>query len=125
MAQAKNIMGGGFSAIAADAINGTTGTVAATGSTNANAALIGFDTGIVTAADGTKGVILPAGQSGDMVEFFNNAGSTLKVYPPSGAAISVAGTGLGSADAAFSHLTYKYATYRCYSSTQWFANVTA
>ena len=125
MAQAKNIMGGGLSGGMAQAINGTQGTVAAAGSSQTNAALVGFDVGIVTAADGTKGVILPAAQPGDFVTFFNNAASTLKVYPPSGAAIAVNGTGLGSANAAFSHLTYKTATYTCYSSTQWFVEVSA
>ena len=121
MALAKDIMGGGFSAGAAVAIGGSVGTVAAAGNSQGTAAEIKFSNGIVTAADGTKGVILPACQPGESIFLFNNSGSTLKVYPPSGAAIAVGGTGLGAGDAAFSQLTYKHTRYVCYSSTQWFA----
>lgn len=125
MTMAKEVMGGGFSAGQALALGGGGQALAATGSTQADAAVVGASSVIVTAADGTKGVILPAAQPGDEIDIFNNAGSTLKVYPPSGAAIAVNGTGLGSANAAFSHLTYKEVTYKCYSSTQWTANVSA
>ncbi len=125
MALARDIMGGGASAGLAVAIGGTTGTVAATGSSAADAALVQFSNGIVTAADGTKGVILPASQPGESVELFNNSGSTLKVYPPTGAAIVVNGTGLGTANAAFSQTTYKDTIYKCISATQWFAVTSA
>lgn len=125
MALAKEIMGGGFSAGQAIALGGGSASVAATGSVQGDAALIGASSVIVTAADGTKGVILPAAQPGDEVDIFNNAALTLKVYPPSGAAIAVNGTGLGSANASFAHLTFKAATYKCQSATQWFVNVSA
>jgi len=125
MAFAREMMGGGVPAGMAQAINGQGTSLAATGSAQGDAALVQSCVTIVTAADGTTGVILPASQVGDECWIFNNAGSTLKVYPPSGAAITVAGTGLGSANSAFSHLTYKCAIYKCQSSTQWFVNVTA
>lgn len=125
MALAREIMGGGISAISALAIGGGAGSLAATGSVQGDAALIITSTNIITAADGTKGVILPACQPGESVDLFNNSASTLKVYPPTGSAISVAGTGLGSANAAFSQLTYKATRYICQSSTQWFANTSA
>lgn len=125
MALAKEIMGGGLSAMSAIAIGGGAGSTAAAGSSQTDATLIPTSTNIVTAADGTKGVILPACQPGESVIIFNNSGSTLKVYPPTGAAISVGGTGLGSANAAFSQLTYKTARYQCQSSTQWFSLVGA
>jgi len=121
----KEIMGGGTSAGQARAIVGSGGSIAAAGSTQADATLVKASVSIVTAADGTKGVILPAVKSGESCTLFNNAGSTLKVYPPTGAAISVAGTGLGSANAAFSQLTYKSTTYVCQSATQWFAVTSA
>lgn len=76
-------------------------TVAATGSSQSDAALIQSSMAIVTGADGTKGVVLLGGVEGDEVWVVNDSSSTLKVYPPSGAAISVPGTGLGSANAAF------------------------
>jgi hypothetical protein len=50
---------------------------------------------------------------------FNNSGSTLKVYPNSGAAIAVPGTGLGSANASYAHTTYAVVQYKKITSTQW------
>lgn len=125
MAFISEQMGGGTSAGQAKAMNGTGGTVAATGSTQTDAALVKASISIVTAADGTKGVRLPAAQPGESCTLFNNAGSTCKVWPPTGAAITVVGTGLGSANAAHSLLTYKTATYVCQSATQWFVTVSA
>lgn len=119
MTLAREIMGGGISAMTAIAMGGGSGGLAATGSAQGDAAPIVTTTTIVTAADGTKGIILPACQTGESVTIFNNAGSTLKVYPPTGSAIAVAGTGLGSANAAFSQLTYKTTIYTCVNSTQW------
>ena len=81
----------------------------------------------VTAADGTKGVILPAANPGESVQIVNDSASTLKVYPPSGAAIGVPGTSFGaaSANAAYSHTTYAVCVYTCYSSTLWTVNKSA
>lgn len=125
MTMAKEMMGGGFSAGQAQAAGGQALSLAALGSTQATGATVTASLVIVTAADGTKGVVLPAGQVGDEVTIFNNSASTLKVYPPVGAAIAVPGTGLGTANTAFSHLTFKVAKYVCQSSTQWFPLVTA
>lgn len=125
MAFIKEQMGGGTSAGQAKAMNGTGGSLAATGSTQTDAATVVSSITIVTAADGTKGVILPASFPGESCTLFNNSASTLKVYPPTGAAISVAGTGLGTGNAAFSQLTYKSTTYVCQSATQWIAITSA
>lgn len=125
MATAKEVMGGGFSGGQALAMGGVEGALAATGSTQTDAALVGTSMTIVSAADGTKGVILPAGSIGDELTIFNNAASTLKVYPPTGSAISVAGTGLGTANTAFSQLTFKATFYKCFTSTQWVAITSA
>lgn len=65
------------------------GTVAAAGSTVADAAAVpSADMVTVTAADGTKGVILLARTAGSRVLIKNNSASILKVYPPTGAAIN-------------------------------------
>jgi hypothetical protein len=119
MALAKEIMQGGLSAGTARAIGGQSASITAVGSAQADAATLTASMCIVGSADGTKGVIL-AGEVGDEVWVFNNSGSTLKVWPDSGAAITVGGTGLGSANAAFSQLTYKASVYKKQSATQWF-----
>lgn len=64
----------------------TEGTLAAAGSTQGDAAAITTDAVDVSGADGTKGVILPS-TAGAIVALRNNALSTLKVYPPSGATL--------------------------------------
>jgi hypothetical protein len=126
MTYAKDMLGGGVSSGMANAITGAFNTIAAAGSTQADATLVtGTGIAVVTGADGTKGVVLAAGSAGDTVEIFNSSASTLKVYPPSGAAIAVVGTGLGSANAAFSHLTFKFTRYVCGGGTQWFALTSA
>lgn len=125
MAYAKELMGVGFSGGQAGGVGGQYAAITAAGSTIADAAALTASNCVVSSADGTKGVILQ-GQVGDEVTVFNNAGSTLKVYPQtSSVAISVAGTGLGTAGAAFSQLTYKCTTYKMVTSTQWLAITSA
>ncbi len=58
-----------------------TATVAATGSTAANAAAIAAGFTLVTAADGTKGVKLPTASAGLVAIVKNGAASVLKLYP--------------------------------------------
>jgi hypothetical protein len=124
MAYASELVGVGMSPGTASGIGGTYGAVTAAGSTQATAAPINASMAVVASADGTKGAIL-VGQVGDEVWVFNNSASTLKVYPPTGAAIAVVGTGLGTANSAFSQLTYKTTIYKCLTSTQWLANTSA
>jgi hypothetical protein len=124
MAYAKELVGVGLSPGTAAGIGGQYNAVTALGSAQSDAAPLTASMSIVASADGTKGVILQ-GQVGDEVWVFNNSASTLKVYPPTGAAISVAGTGLGTGNAAFSQLTYKTTIYKCITSTQWLANTSA
>lgn len=121
MALAKDLMGLGIPAAAASGMGGQYAALTASGSTLANSTAVTASNCVVAGADGTKGVTLPAVGVGEEVWIFNNSGSTLKVWPNSGAAISVAGTGLGSANAAFSHTTYATQIYRCVTSTQWLA----
>lgn len=124
MALAKDVMGGGFSAGQADALGGNYAAVTATGSAQTDAATLTASNCVVASADGTKGVILNC-DVGDSVWVFNNSASTLKVYPNTGAAIAIAGTGLGTANAAFSQLTYKTTVYKKITSTQYLAVTTA
>ena len=126
MTYATELVQAGISGPQAVAFGGGVNTaLASAGSTQATGTLVGASNIIVTGADGTKGVTLPAGLPGDDCVVFNSSASTLKVYPPAGAAIAVPGTGLGTANAAFSHLTFKTVLYRCVSSTQWLPIVTA
>lgn len=122
---ASEMMRGGTSAGQAKALVGGGGSVAAAGSAQGDATLVKASVSIVTGADGTKGVILPAVGPGESCTLFNDSGSTCKVYPPSGAAITVVGTGLGTVNAAHSMLTYKTVIYTWQSATQIFANVSA
>lgn len=120
------LLGVGFSAGQASNFGGGSNTsLAAAGSAQTDATVVKASFNIVTGADGTVGVRLPATQPGASVTIFNNSASTLKVYGATGAAISVAGTGLGTANSAFSHLTYKNVRYDMISVTQWLANVSA
>lgn len=76
-------MGSGMTAAqAVSSGSGTIGTIAATGSTNADAAIVTGDSSYVTAADGTKGVKLFDCEVGSKICVFNFAASILKVYPP-------------------------------------------
>ncbi len=97
-------------------VSGPVTTVAATGSTNANAAAISDNTYIcvVTAGDGTKGVILPTMVDGQTIKIKNNAAAILKVYPFSGAAIN----GLTATTGALSMAANTSADFTRTSSTQ-------
>jgi len=123
MAYASELVGA-FPPGQASAVGGQYNAITAAGSAQGSAATLTASMSVVAGADGTKGVILK-GQPGDEVWVFNNSASTLKVYPPTGAAIAVVGTGVGTANAAFSQLTYKTTIYKCLTSTQWLANTSA
>jgi hypothetical protein len=125
MALAKEVMRGGLSAGQASALGGGYVSVAAAGSAITDATAVTASNAVVTAADGTKGVIL-VGQVGDSQTIFNSSGSTLKVYPDSTASsIAVPGTGSGTLGAAYSHTTYAVVTYTRVSSTLWLPNKSA
>lgn len=88
--------------------------VAAAGSTNADAAALSAGYNIVTGADATKGVILPAAVAGRPVWVKNGAAAVLKVYPPSGAAIN----GLTATTGAISMAANTFAIFMGDSATQ-------
>ena len=63
-------------------------TVAATGSTQSDAASVSDGFTLVSAADGTKGIKLPAAVAGRTVILKNGAAAILKVWPASGDGIN-------------------------------------
>jgi hypothetical protein len=111
--------------VAASSIGGTINTaIAAAGSTQADATTVNASIGVVTGADGTKGVILNM-QPGDTLCLSNSSASTLKVYPMTGAAIWVPGTSAGSANTAYSQTLWAVCIYTCVSATQILVNKSA
>jgi len=125
MALAKELMGVGFSGGQATGIGGQYVALTALGSSLATAATVTAGNVVIGSANGTLGVRLE-GQVGDEIWLFNNSASTCPVYPDTASvAICVPGTGLGSAGSAFSLLTYKSATAKKVTSTQWLIVVSA
>lgn len=90
------------------------GTVAAAGSTQTDATPIVGDFCVVTAGDGTKGVLLPAAVIGMTITIKNNSGSNLKVWPAGTAAINA-----GSASAAFTMATVTCCSFKAQTAAQW------
>ena len=90
--------------------------VAAAGSGQGDAAALSFGINVVSAADGTKGVILPVAEAGAIVIIKNTASAILKIYPATGGAINaVAANGAFSTTANPVPLVL-FAT----SATQWY-----
>jgi hypothetical protein len=91
-------------------------TPAAAGNAQGNATAITAMVNGVSAADGTKGVILPTAAAGMAIDIVNRvAGSVLKVYPATGAAINAL-----AANAAFSVAGGALGRFGATSSTQWY-----
>lgn len=92
-ASAVAITGGTISGVAPSF---QAGSVAATGSNQGTAASLAYAVNNVTAADGTKGVILPAATAGKLVYVYNSVATNgLPIYPATGETING-----GSANAA-------------------------
>ena len=122
MPLAKNVMRGGVSAGAAQAINGNAAVVnyTAAGTAQGTATAILADTNIVTTATSGQGVILYAGMPGDDQLVFNATGVDIKVYPPSGAKVNQL-----AANAGFALAPYTGVVCKCVSSTQWLGFLSA
>jgi len=91
---------------------------AAAGSTRADATALTASFSWVTAADGTKGVVLPAPTAGRVIAIKNDdtANAILKVYAPGSAQInSVAGS------TAFSMAAKTACFFVAYDATDWFS----
>jgi hypothetical protein len=91
-------------------------TVAATGSTQANAAQLAGGFTLVSAADGTKGVKLPEAAAGRVVILKNGAAAILKVWPSSGDAINAI-----TADSNYVLASNTSSILVAYDSTTWYS----
>ena len=91
-------------------------TVAATGTNQATAAAVTAGFTLVSAADGTKGVILPAASAGVVVIIKNGAGAILKIYPASADAINAL-----SANASYDIASNTSTLLVAYDSTTWYS----
>lgn len=90
--------------------------VAAAGSAQGDAGSLGQGLSVVSAADGTKGVVLPTAVAGMTVYVKNTAAAVLKVYPASGGTINAL-----SANAAISLASGATpAIFVASSATQWY-----
>jgi hypothetical protein len=95
------------------------GSVAAAGTTVADATLVTSGLQTVTAADAAKGVILPATAAvdvGSMVVVINSVAAVLKVYPATGGTINGA-----AANAALSQNASSVGIYFCTAADTWIA----
>lgn len=93
-----------------------TATVAATGSLQTDAAAVTAGFTLVSAADGTKGVVLPAASAGVVVIIKNGNGAILKIYPASGDAINAL-----SANASYNIASNTSTLLVAYDSTTWYS----
>jgi len=91
-------------------------TVAATGSTQSDAASVSDGFTLVSAADGTKGVKLPAAVAGRTVILKNNANAVLKVWPASGDAVNAI-----TADSNYVLAAYTSSLLVAYDATTWYS----
>jgi hypothetical protein len=91
-------------------------TVAAAGSTQANAAAVSDGFTLVSGADGTKGILLPAAVAGRTVILKNNANAVLKVWPASGDAVNAI-----AADSNYVLAAYTSSLLVAYDSTTWYS----
>ena len=90
-------------------------TVAAAGSTQANAAALAGGFSLVSGADATKGVLLPAAAAGRVVIIKNNAAAVLKVWPSSGDGINAI-----TVDSNFTMASLTSCMYVAYDATTWY-----
>lgn len=96
-------------------------TVASAGTNQGTAAaLVAGIANLVTGADGTKGVILPAMYVSDVVYVYNNSSSPLPVYPSTGKTING-----GSANAAVNVPPNSLTMFLAVSSTNWAYDITS
>lgn len=86
MARRTKLMSTGTSALQAQAIVGEAQSLAAAGSGASDAAKITGE--CVLLASGSGGAILPVSNKGDTYFIKNESGSTLTLYPPTGATIN-------------------------------------
>lgn len=112
------ISGGTIDSASVTSLNLNVAKPAAAGSTRADATALTASFNWVTAADATKGVVLPAPTAGRVIAIKNDdaANAVLKVYAPGSAQINgVAGS------TAFSMAAKTACFYVAYDTTDWFS----
>jgi hypothetical protein len=109
-----------FSAVTATTTTGAirlpVAAVAAAGSTQGDAAALAEGINVVSAADGTKGVILPTAVAGMVIIVKNTAAGALKIYPATGGAINAV-----AANSAYSITNLTSSLLVASSTTQWYS----
>jgi hypothetical protein len=122
MSRVRDLMGTGNSAESAKAIAGTTGTIAATGTTQATGKMCSFETNHVTSGAGADSVVLPTGAQGsnpgDACFVLAASATTVQVFP--GGADTVNGS-----TSAFNVAQNKMGIFKRTGATTWGAMVTA
>lgn len=94
--------------------------LAALGSTLLTSAQVKASISIVTGGDGTKGVTLPSMMAGDSCFIFNSSASNLIIWPSaSTVALSITGSGTGTAGSSVTCPAWKMALCVCATSTQY------
>ena len=90
-------------------------TVAAAGSTQANATALAGGFSLVSGADATKGVLLPPAVAGRVVIIKNGAAAVLKVWPSAGDGINAV-----TVDSNFTMASLTSCMYVAYDATTWY-----
>lgn len=91
-------------------------TVAAAGTNQGTAAAVAAGFTLVSGADGTKGVVLPAASAGLVVIIKNSAAAALKIYPATGDAINAL-----SANASYDITNLTSTLLVAYDATTWYS----
>lgn len=121
MPLAKDVMRGGQSAGGALAMLGAAATtVSAAGTTQGTATSLTASNNFVSTAAASSGVILAAMMPNESQTVYNGGANTLTVYPPTGSKINNTATNGG-----VSLATNTFCEYRCFTSTQIVANLSA
>lgn len=102
--------------LGAGAVRRAVKTVAAAGSVQGDATQLIEGFNLVTAADATKGVLLPAATPGAEVIVKNGAAAVLKIWPASGDQVNAV-----SVDAAFSIAASTSVLLIAYNTTTWYS----
>jgi hypothetical protein len=92
-------------------------TVAAAGTTQANAVPVVEGFNLVTGADGSAGVLLPTPVAGLVVTLKNNANAVLKVFPPANCTVNAL-----TANAVFNQPAFTACDLVAYNATAYFSN---
>lgn len=122
MGLARNVMGGGFSAGQAKAINGAIATgLTAAGTVITDALDLTADVNAIGTCAAGAGVQLPSCEVGDSLIIYNGGANTCKVYPDT-TSVQINQIGAGTA---MNLATNTACIYFRLTTTRWIANLSA